>query len=619
VLDKLVGTAYDPAISLGHRGVAINALCSFIGIAEALSILKPLDQTSWFACVDILLDRPEGAKTKPLRQLLVCLTTSLSEFSDDEKQCIIDRLVRSILSILQRQSDHVKAKPALQILNHLLVKDVLTTTTLRALSASTRPPGHTRTSDADDLLVASQQLLLTVLNWAKYSETTIAVGQAIRTLAQKLSNDGEGGTSGGEPIWAKPLLAVLYSDADEVNSYRSHILPELFKLRVDDYFTFLNMLGLRKIFSHDSGNDSSHDRSHDIDSTEDVLLFSCLEVGKESGLVLESSTSDLRLQDGVLYIPETMLAQLLQDAEDSIRLSGLALMITSVSVTKPFTSFALRCVKRNLSHLFMETDVHVRGEMLVHIQRLVDRIKAASGPLSRSAEKMKKTQPQKPKLTQDKLVHNHFEQLLSEHHNFLRYLLKLAKAQLHPAAAYQRHIAGLRTLIILAKSGLDGRLPHDQLSKQAQAKEAARWPFAEPTFDSALTRMLQDLLMDPFEDVRNFASTLLVMQASIPEPGNGLAYSKFTKRAEVMMLASGRADHADGVSRGNAIAFEAAYVLEYGNGGKISREDLVESLLNRLEQRLLLAKSNMSKAVAQSPLHGALASLRCVYNHLLDR
>jgi hypothetical protein len=310
-----------------------------------------------------------------------------------------------------------------------------------------------------------------------------------------------------------------------------------------------------------------------------------------------------------------MLARLLEDASDPIRLSGLSLMITSVSVTKPFTSFALRCFKRNLSHLFMETDVYVRGEILVYIQRIVDRIKAATGPLNRSAAKLKQGQALRPNLFRSRAGCNQYEKALSEHHEFLRSLLKLARAQLHPAAAYQRHIAGLRNLTILAKSGLDSRLPLDQLSKQAQAKEAAKWPFHESIFDPALTRILQDLLMDPFEDVRSFASALLIMQASILEPENGVAYSKFTKRAEIMMLASGRADHADGVSRGSAIVFEAADRLEYSNGHRISREALVESLLGRLEQRIRLAQNSMSKAVAQYPLHGNLASLRFVHSY----
>jgi hypothetical protein len=89
-------------------------------------------------------------------------------------------------------------------------------------------------------------------------------------------------------------------------------------------------------------------------------------------------------------------------------------------------------------------------------------------------------------------------------------------------------------------------------------------------------------------------------------------YPKFLKRAEYMMLKSGRADHADGVSRAHAIVFEAASHLTYSSDDSIpDRISQLESLIGRLENRILLAKDNLALAVGKYPLHGVLASLRC--------
>jgi hypothetical protein len=120
--------------------------------------------------------------------------------------------------------------------------------------------------------------------------------------------------------------------------------------------------------------------------------------------------------------------------------------------------------------------------------------------------------------------------------------------------------------------------------------------------------------MDPFEDVRSLASVLLVMQSCIPELGGGSRYTKFIDRAEVMTLKSGRGDHADGVSRANAIVYETVEIS--GNvivSMGVSKMGIIESLISSIEARVHLAQDNMTVAVQQFPLHGALASLRYVY------
>ena len=599
VLDKLVETAYDPSIGVGHRGVAINAICSLIRSAAKLNIDTPFTKTTWLSSVDILLDRRDGAKSKPLRQLLLCLTGVLSTFRHEDRVELVDTVTRIIFEILLGRSDHVRAKPALNLLGHFITKEVLTIANLCKYADVARQNATTHMEDPSRQIDSSFPLrwnLELLLGWIPYQDTSIAASQAILILIDKISESRPPGPSEDDPMWVLPLLNALRASVDDLNDFRSHLLPGLFKAHKHDYASLLTLLGLEhylnlapiqpEVFTYSEQNA--------------MILFTCLEVGKETGLVIETTETSIRLHDGILHIPEIMLVRILESAEDTIRLAGLALLISSTSVTRPFSPFVLHRLLRSLPNLLMETDVYVRGEVLVHFSRLIDRIKAASGPLDRNMSKTPGSETSV--LTME---------ILSAHRQFMQSVIILAKAQLHPTAAYQRHIAGLRTLIILAKSGLDRRLPFDQLSKQAQAKEAAKWPFEERIFDTHLTRLLQDLLMDPFEDVRGFASTLLIMQASIPGLSIEIAHASFVKRAEALMLASGRADHADGVSRAYAIIFQADSHLKNNSepvkGGKVA---MVDSLLTRVEQRILLARDNMSLAVRQYPLHGALASLR---------
>jgi hypothetical protein len=261
----------------------------------------------------------------------------------------------------------------------------------------------------------------------------------------------------------------------------------------------------------------------------------------------------------------------------------------------------------------METDLYVRGEVLVCIQHLVDRIKAATGPLHRLIEKSRAGH-----LTSGSLPEDDILTIFDAHKMFIQSLISLAQAQLHPCSAYQRHISGLKCLHILAKSGLDKTLPIEHLSKQAAAKEAPQWPFTSTLFTENLSRMLMDLLMDPFEDVRSSAASLLIMQCSISSFQSGDGWTGLLKRAESTILASGRADHADGVSRANAIIFAASDHLVYGPcSTTIQKHDLLLSLTSRLESRIKLAEQDLTLAVTSYPLHGVLSSIRYFYPALL--
>ena len=233
MIDKLVRTGYDPSIGVAHRGVAINAICSFVGHIRRLTPEAPLTEDLWFRCNDILLDRRDGAKSKPLRQLLLCITDLLSTFSTDQRISIIDRTVKDVVQILLRQSDHVKAKPALHILGHFIEKDIITLESLRTFS-----PGHAIEGNTENV----QWLVELLLGWVAYQDTAIAACQTTRIVIRKLDKRASDTRA---LLWTNPLRKVMRLQVDDLNNFRSHLLPYLAKEDTEGFFHLLALVGMR--------------------------------------------------------------------------------------------------------------------------------------------------------------------------------------------------------------------------------------------------------------------------------------------------------------------------------------------------------------------------------------
>jgi hypothetical protein len=281
----------------------------------------------------------------------------------------------------------------------------------------------------------------------------------------------------------------------------------------------------------------------------------------------------------------------------------------------------------------------MRGEVLVLVQRMLDRLKAATTTLERILGRGKKGPAKAPaSLEVEKSAgDSDTTAVISYHKEFLAWFLRFLRAQLHPAGAYQRHITALKALLIVAKAGVDEGVDRRHLSKQALGD--IKWSFHIPLFNTWLRRNLYELIMNPFDDVRNFAAVLLEMapdpayKRELPpifSPGSAMMTSKkhdevdaelfkFLCRSEERMLKSGRADHADGVSRTYALLFETSSRIRqgrsFGDSSAVwwqNKLKIVLHLVERLETTIETANTNLSLAVSRFPMHGILASLRLV-------
>ena len=205
----------------------------------------------------------------------------------------------------------------------------------------------------------------------------------------------------------------------------------------------------------------------------------------------------------------------------------------------------------------------------------------------------------------------------------------------------------LRGLLILARSGLDPRVSSEALAKSAKGE--IKWPFRMLVFDFSLRRCLFDLLLDPFEDVRQDASKLLQLDFSanfifdqgppqtsgidfgafIPylrpsalrEESRRLELTKLLDRGQIRMLDSGRVDHADGVARvfellaQNALnqmpgPFLMREASEESWQTPFSADKIVDQLRRAIQKAVSIAKSDLLAAVDHYPVHGLFIAMR---------
>ena len=158
-------------------------------------------------------------------------------------------------------------------------------------------------------------------------------------------------------------------------------------------------------------------------------------------------------------------------------------------------------------------------------------------------------------------------------------------------------------------------------------------------------RPLTELLLAPFDDVRQSANTVLDIyismnssqQMSISREGihdqvdpvdqnaknqahlvddeehihkfNDATLVDFS-RAEKKLGITGRADHADGSGRLNNLLFTISGTIGRSDDWRQSRYLIVNRVISKLETEVDIAKDDLLLAVSSMPLHGHLIALR---------
>lgn len=525
--------------------------------------------------------------------MLATLAAALRDKDDEGARRTKESAALRLVATLSSNDDHGRAKIAALALGHLLTKDILSLHLV--LEANSNEDVKAAGFEAQANL---ESFLLVLLNWMGKGDFGSTIAQVVSAVLDRseLQDAIEvvATRQQGRVSWSAPLQQAVRSNAIEVASLRVHLLPVLFKRSSADYFTFLQTLGLERLSSPRSYGSQSQ-------ATDSDLLYASLQAGKDIGMLCETANTDLTQQDGVAFLPLRWIGRLLVRRSRSARLTGLSLLISSPSATKPLLPKALSLIKRNLAHYFADTDANFRSEVFSLFQRLVDRIRAITAVLARANNSS----------AHDEKGDDVFPaEALRYHQSFLEWLTRFLLSELRPTASYQRHISALKCLSVLVKSGLDGEVPNLYLSKSAVAE--TRWPIYLHLMTPSLLRTLLDLLCDPFDDVRQTASSILGIYAT----QSGLAQDQVKlalSRAVAAMLVTGRADQADGVAHLYTLLHSLDLEQRRAHSEHTaSRSDVLTQLIERLEHMLRIAKSDLTTAVDRYPVHGLLTSARYV-------
>lgn len=281
-------------------------------------------------------------------------------------------------------------------------------------------------------------------------------------------------------------------------------------------------------------------------------------------------------------------------------------------------------LQNHLPPFHSDTDPKFRYDVLGHSKSMIRRIQGALESLQREYERaIKKSEKEsstrkggpgplpgviennqvaKQANPQDIAVKG-LRDTLGQHEQFVHWYMNFLKDELVPTASYQRHITALKAMSFVLKSAL----PQQMKDLQSQGSGGS---FTDYTW----LRCVLDRILDPFDDVREAAASLVILladenHATTESCIEGLGrpvveeLRDFCKRAEELARKTARADHSDGVARSYEILWRWA-------ADEKEQLRIVETVITDLERKLAAAESDLGAAVLQAPVHGSFASLR---------
>ena len=298
----------------------------------------------------------------------------------------------------------------------------------------------------------------------------------------------------------------------------------------------------------------------------------------------------------------------------------MRLITHSSSSVSPLPSYLLHTLRRVLPSFHAETDSGVRNEFSTIMKKLFSRMQGVIYRLTRGSAGLQDSIKQL-KASVDFSSSEHAESL-QNHTEFLTWYTKLLLHELQPTASYPRHISALKVLQLLNTSGLYSVLQDRSLN----LSDSPRTSRQVDLYTTSFVHLLLELVIDPFDDVRNIATLLLreyfliglaksamshntkLMAPSIGYVDLPLSYSAVEvalQRSTAMSYRTGRADHADGVGR--------LYHLQYTLCGKDAirkRRFMLDTLVSGLEIDIQVLQNSLQTAIASATLHGHLLALR---------
>ncbi len=226
---------------------------------------------------------------KQVLTTLVKLLSNLCAISSCTKSR--DMAVARLFDIIFCTSQHLKAKPALHALNLFISRSLISPYALLDRYKTWLAKSHAATTESVSPQSVMHNFLVGIFDWIPQSDVARTAGQVIRTLLTTYQagcgdRDHRKDQILWSPVWVEPLLKSLEDHSNDLQAYQNHLFPAIFTLSCLDYWLFLKFLGVEEYMTL-RGAVIENSRSYQKFTQFQIpILFSALQVGKESGLVV---------------------------------------------------------------------------------------------------------------------------------------------------------------------------------------------------------------------------------------------------------------------------------------------------------------------------------------------
>ncbi|KAG5970089.1 hypothetical protein E4U58_000744 [Claviceps cyperi] len=617
LFEQLLKEASQPKSVSGQSCVR---LC---GLADQASKSSSEELRQWAFSEDITsklfnfyIEWNESDNHRSMKLVLNVVSQSILKNSNREDASRIKKgILETLVSIVTGHSSKPVAKSAIKTLDHLLSKGVITLSEIYSTYIHVRA----EVGDSEPIEIW-RRFTSELFHWMKLHFICPTAGRLLVTIYRYWRQEGQPeDTVPSIAVWHQWLLVFLAEEPTLLESIKNYIFLPLFKADRSESLKFLGRMSQHQEVS------GSSNMEMDIPA---LLQLAALETGKRVGLVEEpvigEHDNDASNPSSSITLHENVLESVLSHPSHDVRSLALSLLVTSPSTTRPYSPKAFELLKKHLSTFFADSDAKFRVDVSAKARDMFKRVRGAIHALKRSiprsrakAQKASAHGPVQPDesvvisepiLYRSNLISLPEVQLthcLEYHVQFLHWYLVFLCNELVPTASYQRHIAALKALMYII------RMEGDR-SKTWETTDDQVLFFDQ--FDSRWTRALFDLVMDPFEDVRDMSATALAKcytdgryrqlnltgSAMTGIPLNEIQH--LSQCANELARRTARADHSDGASKASQLLYRFLQSSE-------ERLQMLATMVEQLSRKTAMAEQELGQAVIDSPLHGDFASL----------
>ncbi|KAL8937107.1 MAG: hypothetical protein Q9211_003859 [Gyalolechia sp. 1 TL-2023] len=618
-LQSVIRTAGSIQLAESHAAAACDALRGCLAQCESADDAEiralAYSKNTWVDIFHVFLTTVERRKPKPLKLLLAALERNLTQnpFQSVKNDLIALFSFRAWQSISAQQEINA-VKPFLQALQLFLSKSLIQPRDILG-AVSQLPLGQNQLEIADlrgydaslDSFSVSQcfqyshVFLCKALAWVRYPDTARIAGRVVSTFCCSMRTCWSSCSTfehtgyDDQPLWLSAFRSFLRSHPHRFDLLATHVLPEILRQDREGTETYLQKLQAQKVHS-----------------------------------IMGCDLEDLQINLFLLHRNMEV---------GSYKSIAFSLVINSSSSKDFLTENALRSIRCALPSYHAEVNPKFRQENVVMIKRLISRLATSlksSNVLSTALSAPRPSSlvgPPSPTATATSRLEGH---CYGRQQDFLAWYFGFLNQELSPTASYQRHVVSLQILEYFLSS--IPNIPHwTETNSNGHKHEDPRCGF-----DDELLVSLLDLATDPFDDVRDLATSILgnyskavwsgaisnvcgksVQAQTVPflaqgrKDGTATPFSlhkatvaKASHRAMSNMQSTGRADHADGFGRLYNLVHGAGSASDRGSAWNEGARLMLEDLMLKLEQCVAVARANLHLAVQAASLHGYLITTR---------